>query len=75
MLNVSTRTVATATKVRSEGTPELVHAVERLAFEKGLLVLSCGASTLRIAPPLVIDADDVKIGLKVLEDAIREARD
>ena len=29
MLNVSTRTVATATKVRSEGTPELVHAVEQ----------------------------------------------
>ena len=58
-----------------EPDPELVHAVERIAFEKGLLVLSCGASTLRIAPPLVIDEDDVTIGLKVLEDAIRGALD
>ncbi|MBI2797404.1 MAG: acetyl ornithine aminotransferase family protein [Gemmatimonadetes bacterium] len=51
----------------------LVQAIERKAFEKGLLVLSCGVSTLRLAPPLVIDAGDVTIGLRVLEEAIAEA--
>ena len=51
----------------------LVQAIERRAFEKGLLVLSCGVSTLRLAPPLVISEDDVRVGLAVLEEAIREA--
>jgi 4-aminobutyrate aminotransferase len=54
---------------------ELVHKVERLAFMKGLLTLSCGASTLRLAPPLNIDADDVKIALDILEQTIREVQD
>ncbi|MBI3789609.1 MAG: acetyl ornithine aminotransferase family protein [Gemmatimonadetes bacterium] len=53
----------------------MVHKVERRAFERGLLTLSCGASTLRLAPPLTIDQDDVKIALEILEDVIREAQD
>ncbi len=52
-----------------------VHNVERRAFQKGLLTLSCGASTLRLAPPLTIDKDDVKIALEILEDVIRELHD
>ena len=56
-----------------EPDPALVHAIERRAFEKGLLVLSCGVSTLRLAPPLVIDAEDVRIGLRILEAAMGDA--
>jgi 4-aminobutyrate aminotransferase len=52
--------------------PELVHRIERAAFAKGLLLLSCGKSTIRIAPPLVIDAEDVAIGLRLFEESIRE---
>ena len=55
--------------------PELVKRIERIAFSKGLLVLSCGASTIRIAPPLVIDDYDVATGLRLFEDALREALD
>ena len=54
---------------------QLVHAIERRAFEKGLLTLSCGASTLRLAPPLTIDSTDVQIALEILESVIREAQD
>ena len=54
---------------------QLVHAIERRAFEKGLLTLSCGASTLRLAPPLTIDSADVQIALEILESVIREAQD
>lgn len=53
--------------------PDLSSAVELAAFRRGLLVLSCGKSTIRIAPPLVIDARDVDTGLAILEDAIVEA--
>ena len=52
-----------------------VHSVERRAFQKGLLTLSCGASTLRLAPPLTIDGEDVKIALRILEETIRELMD
>ena len=52
-----------------------VHNVELRAFQKGLLTLSCGASTLRLAPPLTIDKDDVKIALEILEDVIRDLHD
>jgi 4-aminobutyrate aminotransferase len=64
-------------KDRASRTPdkEFVHAVERNAFQRGLLTLSCGASTLRLAPPLTIDAEDVAIALRILEDVIRELHD
>ena len=55
--------------------PELVKRIEQIAFSKGLLVLSCGASTIRIAPPLVIDDYDVATGLRLFEDSLREALD
>ncbi|MDA1080980.1 MAG: acetyl ornithine aminotransferase family protein [Gemmatimonadetes bacterium] len=53
--------------------PDLSSAVELAAFRRGLLVLSCGKSTIRIAPPLVIDAQDVDVGLGLFEEAIAEA--
>ncbi len=50
----------------------MVHNVERRAFQRGLLTLSCGASTLRLAPPLTIDAGDVTIALDILDQTIHE---
>jgi len=35
---------------------ELMGALEQLAFTKGLLLLGCGKSTIRVAPPLVLNA-------------------
>ncbi|MEZ4448936.1 MAG: acetyl ornithine aminotransferase family protein [Nannocystaceae bacterium] len=51
---------------------EFVHNLGQLAFSKGLLLLSCGQSTIRIAPPLVIDEVDVAIGLRILDECITE---
>lgn len=53
--------------------PELSRRVERIAFEKGLLVLACGQSTIRVAPPLVIDEHDVATGLALLEESFAAA--
>jgi 4-aminobutyrate aminotransferase len=44
----------------------------RLCFEKGLLVLGCGASTVRLMPPLVIDREQATIALDILEQCLTE---
>lgn len=51
---------------------EFVHELGQLAFQRGLLLLSCGQSTIRLAPPLVIDAEDVAIALQILDACITE---
>ena len=42
------------------------------AFENGLLLLECGASGLRIIPPLMIEAPLLDEGLDILHRSIRE---
>jgi 4-aminobutyrate aminotransferase len=42
-------------------------AVEQEAFRRGVLVLTCGERTVRLAPPLVIRADQVDTALDELE--------
>ncbi len=58
-----------------EPAAELVHKLGQLAFTKGLLLLSCGESVVRIAPPLVIDAEDVEVGLRIMDECITELTD
>jgi len=53
---------------------ELVHRIVQLAFERGLLLLGAGKSSLRLAPPLVIDAVDVDRGMEMLDACIEDAR-
>ena len=52
----------------------IVTHIERHAFEKGLLLLGCGQSTIRIAPPLVIDEEDARTGLRILDEVLTELR-
>jgi 4-aminobutyrate aminotransferase len=52
---------------------ELVRAVVRRAFERGLLLLGAGRSVLRLAPPLVVDQYDVDTALSIIEECLREA--
>ncbi|MBI5629729.1 MAG: acetyl ornithine aminotransferase family protein [Elusimicrobia bacterium] len=53
-----------------EPDPGLVGKLERLAFKKGLLLLSCGKSVIRVAPPLVLNSYDVDTGLAILDDCL-----
>jgi 4-aminobutyrate aminotransferase len=48
----------------------LCNRVVELAFERGLILLSCGKSVIRIAPPLSISQTEVDEGLKTFEEAI-----
>ena len=48
----------------------LAERVEQLAFEHGLLLLTCGASTVRMAPPLLITRPEVEEGLAIFEHVV-----
>jgi 4-aminobutyrate aminotransferase len=51
---------------------ELMHRVEQMAFAKGLLVLAAGKNALRLAPPLVVDDEDVDLALGILGECLDE---
>jgi 4-aminobutyrate aminotransferase len=53
-----------------EPAPQLVHDLVQQAFAKGLLLLGCGRSTLRLAPPLVVDATDVDTGVRIIDECL-----
>ncbi len=46
--------------------------LEQEAFKRGLLLLGCGDSTIRIAPPLVLNSYDVDKGLEILDVCLSE---
>ena len=52
--------------------PELRDRIVDLGFEKGILVLGAGQNSIRLAPPLVISADQADFALDTLEECIRE---
>jgi len=60
-------------RVSREPDGVLVQRIVELAFERGLLLLGAGKSSLRLAPPLVIDAVDIDRGVAMLDRCIAEA--
>jgi 4-aminobutyrate aminotransferase len=56
-----------------ERAPELRDHVVHRAFERGLLVLGAGDSTLRLSPPLMITRDQCDFALETLTECLREA--
>ena len=56
-------------KTREYGASERDRIVE-LAFERGVLFLGCGPSTVRIAPPLIVTKDEADVAMDALEESI-----
>ncbi len=56
-----------------EPAADLRNEVVDLCFEKGLLVLGCGDSTIRITPPLCINEQEIREGLEIFALSIKEA--
>jgi 4-aminobutyrate aminotransferase len=57
-------------KKTKEYAPELRDRVVDLAFERGILFLGCGPSTVRISPPLVVTKEEADAAIDVLEESI-----
>ena len=52
----------------------LCDSLIRRAFENGLILLSCGQSTVRFMPPLMITRGDVDEAIEILETSLLEAK-
>jgi 4-aminobutyrate aminotransferase len=57
-------------KTTREPAAALRNRVETLAFERGLMVLGCGETALRLAPPLIVNEHEATVALDILEEAL-----
>jgi 4-aminobutyrate aminotransferase len=60
-------------KNTKEPNEEIRNMIENIGFEHGLLLLGCGKSTIRLAPPLCITKEEMDEGLEIFEKAITMA--
>src|ERR1700751_5136148 len=54
-----------------EVAPQLRDRIVDLAFERGLLILGCGETSIRLAPPLIVQQGEMDVALEILEECIR----
>jgi 4-aminobutyrate aminotransferase len=62
-------------RITREPATALRNRIEILAFERGLMVLGCGETTLRLCPPLIINEHEATVALDILEEALSLAED
>ncbi len=46
--------------------------IVELAFERGLLILGCGETSIRLAPPLIVHENEAAVALEILEECISQ---
>jgi 4-aminobutyrate aminotransferase len=51
-------------------TAEHAEEVQWAAFERGLLVLECGRSSVRLSPPLIVTEAEMATGLRIFAEAV-----
>jgi 4-aminobutyrate aminotransferase len=52
--------------------PQKVTEIMTRSWKRGINVISCGASTIRVAPPIIITRELVDSALDIIEDVTRE---
>ena len=57
-------------KATREPAPEFRNRIETLAFERGLMILGCGETSLRLCPPLIVSEQEATVALDILEEAL-----
>jgi 4-aminobutyrate aminotransferase len=57
-------------KATREPATALRNRVETLAFERGLVILGCGETSIRLCPPLIVSEHEATVALDILEDAL-----
>ena len=49
---------------------ELRDRVEMASFKRGLILLGCGANSIRWSPPLILTRENVDVALEIFDDAV-----
>jgi len=57
-------------KETREPAPAVRNRVETLAFERGLMILGCGESSVRLCPPLIVREQVAAVALDIFEEAL-----
>lgn len=57
-------------KATREPAAELRNRIETLAFERGLIMLGCGETSLRLSPPLIVSKEQATVALDILEESL-----
>jgi len=60
-------------KENGDPDPELRDRVEMACFNKGLIILGCGTSTIRWSPPLILSKENVDVALEIFDRAVAES--
>ena len=50
---------------------DLRDRVEMASYERGLILLGCGANSIRWSPPLILAKENVDVALEIFDDAIK----
>ncbi len=58
-----------------EAAPDLRNKLIRMAFQRGLLILGAGQNTIRLCPPLTINADQADFAVATLEECLSRLDD
>jgi 4-aminobutyrate aminotransferase len=53
--------------------PAIRDAIVDAAFHRGLLVLGCGETSVRLSPPLIVSAEQADVAVDIFEQCIAEA--
>jgi len=59
-------------KETREPATALRNRIETLCFEKGLLLLGCGETSIRLCPPLIVSEDEATVALDILEEVLTQ---
>ena len=57
-------------KTTMKAAPELRDKIEMACFNRGLIILGCGANTIRWSPPLILTKENVDVALEIFDAAI-----
>lgn len=56
-----------------EVAPQIRDRIVDSAFERGLLILGCGETSVRLSPPLIVTQEQADVALDIFEECVAEA--
>jgi 4-aminobutyrate aminotransferase len=59
-------------KTTRESATALRNRVETLCFERGLMILGCGETSIRLCPSLIVSEEEATVALDILEDCLTQ---
>ncbi len=60
-------------KKTREPWPKMRDTILRNSVKKGLIMIGCGDSAIRIIPPLIVEEEHIDVGMSILREAIKDS--